>query len=84
MLPRNAVAAVVEVQASGNNQEEFWYFNLLDEDLQYVPAGTTYGKGSFREVRVLVDGQVAGIVFPYPVLFTGAYIPAVSRMKISS
>ncbi len=75
---------MVEVQASANYEEEFWYFNLPDEYLQYVPPGTTYGKGSFREVRVLVDGLVAGIVFPYPVIFTGAYIPPVSSMKIPS
>lgn len=76
-LPRNAVSAIVEIQATGNYQDEFWYYNLPNEYLQYVPPDTTYGTSSFREVRLLVDGQIAGIVFPYPVLFTGAFVPTV-------
>ncbi|KAG8798185.1 hypothetical protein FRC17_007542, partial [Serendipita sp. 399] len=68
-----------EIQATGNYQEEFWYFNIPNEYLQYLPPDTTYGKGSFREVRVLVDGVVAGVAFPYPVLFTGAFVPTVWR-----
>ncbi|KAG8866451.1 hypothetical protein FRC20_008497 [Serendipita sp. 405] len=79
VLPRNAVTAIVEIQATGNGQEEFWYFNVPDEYLPYIPPETTYGKGSFREVRVLVDGLVAGVAFPYPVLFTGAFVPTVWR-----
>jgi len=30
-----------------------------------------YGHGAFREVRVLVDGQLAGVAFPFATLFTG-------------
>jgi Peptide N-acetyl-beta-D-glucosaminyl asparaginase amidase A len=76
-LPRNAVSAVVEIQASGNNEEEFWYYNLPNEYLPYA-NDATFGDSSFREVRVLVDGQIAGVVFPYPVIFTGAFLPTVS------
>lgn len=32
-----------------------------------------YGNGAFREVRVLVDGQLAGVAFPFATLFTGVY-----------
>jgi hypothetical protein len=52
--------------------------NVPDEYLHYLPTEVTFGKGAFREVQVLVDGQLAGIVIPYPVFFTGAYVPAVS------
>ncbi|KAF8259671.1 peptide N-acetyl-beta-D-glucosaminyl asparaginase amidase A-domain-containing protein [Lactarius quietus] len=79
ILPRNAVSAFAEIQASGNGLEEFWYFNVPDELLEYFPNGTTFGNGSFREVRVQVDGQVAGVIFPYPILFTGAISPAAWR-----
>ncbi|PVG04457.1 hypothetical protein CPB86DRAFT_748030 [Serendipita vermifera] len=78
-LPRNAVRAIAEIQASGNSQEEFWYFNLPNEFLPNLPSETTYGRGSFREVRLLVDGQVAGLIFPYPVIFTGAFVPTIWR-----
>ncbi|KIM33130.1 hypothetical protein M408DRAFT_61343 [Serendipita vermifera MAFF 305830] len=78
-LPRHAVSAVVEIQATGNFQDEFWYYNLPNEYLTYVPPDTTYGTSSFREIRLLVDGQIAGVVFPYPVLFTGAFVPTVWR-----
>ena len=33
--------------------------------LEDLPSGITFGNGPFREVRLLVDGQVAGVVFPY-------------------
>ncbi|KAI0306572.1 peptide N-acetyl-beta-D-glucosaminyl asparaginase amidase A-domain-containing protein [Multifurca ochricompacta] len=78
-LPRNAVAAYAELQASGNGNEEFWYFNVPNQFLGDLPAGTTFGNGPFREVRVLVDGQVAGVAFPYAVIFTGGIVPTAWR-----
>jgi len=35
----------------------------------------SYGHGAFREVRVLVDGHLAGVAFPFATLFTGVYPP---------
>ncbi|CAE6523490.1 unnamed protein product [Rhizoctonia solani] len=78
-FPRNAAKAFVEVFASGNSAEEFWYFNLADSWLSKLPSGTTYGKGAYREVRLLIDGRLAGVVNPYPVIFTGGYIPTMWR-----
>ncbi|KAH7343742.1 peptide N-acetyl-beta-D-glucosaminyl asparaginase amidase A-domain-containing protein [Rhizoctonia solani] len=78
-FPRNAAKAFVEVFASGNSAEEFWYFNFADSWLSKLPSGTTYGKGAYREVRLLVDGKLAGVVNPYPVIFTGGYIPTMWR-----
>lgn len=51
------------------------YFNAPNDYLGLLPSGTTYGTGPFREVRFLVDGRVAGVAFPYPVIFTGGIIP---------
>lgn len=78
-LPRNAVAAFAELQASGNGNEEFWYFNVPNQLLGDFPPGTTFGDGPFREVRVLVDGQLAGVAFPYAVIFTGGIVPTAWR-----
>ncbi|KIJ69396.1 hypothetical protein HYDPIDRAFT_79703 [Hydnomerulius pinastri MD-312] len=78
-LPQNTVEIYAELYASGNGDEEFWYFNTADEYLGDLPAGTTYGGGPFREMRVLVDGQVAGVAFPYAVIFTGGINPSVWR-----
>jgi hypothetical protein len=41
-FPRNMVSAFLEVQASGNYQEEFWYNNLPNKYLSDLPSGTTY------------------------------------------
>ncbi|KAG2349899.1 hypothetical protein BDR05DRAFT_979958 [Suillus weaverae] len=78
-LPQNTVEIYAELYASGNGDEEFWYYNAADEYLGYLPPGITYGGGPFREVRLLVDGQVAGVAFPYAVIFTGGINPAVWR-----
>ncbi|KAG8768307.1 hypothetical protein FRC12_005655 [Ceratobasidium sp. 428] len=79
VFPRNAAKAFVEIFASGNSAEEFWYFNLADSWIPKLPSGTTYGKGAYREARLLVDGKLAGVVNPYPVIFTGGFIPTMWR-----
>ena len=60
------------------------YDNIADAYLGDLPADTTYGGGPFREVRLLVDGQVAGVAFPYAVIFTGGINPAVWRWELAS
>ncbi|KAF8607907.1 hypothetical protein BDV93DRAFT_435058 [Ceratobasidium sp. AG-I] len=78
-FPQNAAKAFVEIFASGNSAEEFWYFNVADGWIPKLPSGTTYGKGAYREARLLVDGKLAGVVNPYPVIFTGGFIPTMWR-----
>ncbi|KAL0581739.1 hypothetical protein V5O48_000321 [Marasmius crinis-equi] len=78
-LPQNAVQVYAELYASGNGEEEFWYSNAPNQFIGDLPNGVTLGQGPFREVRLLVDGRVAGVAFPYPVLFTGAISPAAWR-----
>ncbi|KAJ7452408.1 peptide N-acetyl-beta-D-glucosaminyl asparaginase amidase A-domain-containing protein [Mycena galericulata] len=77
-LPQNAVEVYAELYPSGNGDEEFWYFNIANEFLGDFGAGTL-GQGPFREVRLLVDGMVAGVAFPYPVIFTGGILPTAWR-----
>ncbi|KAJ7642299.1 peptide N-acetyl-beta-D-glucosaminyl asparaginase amidase A-domain-containing protein [Mycena rosella] len=63
-LPDTAVEAYVEVFCSGNSAEEFWYLNTPDEFVQDFPASSgLIGKGPFREIQVLIDDQLAGVVY---------------------
>ncbi|KAL5222518.1 hypothetical protein ABZP36_027231 [Zizania latifolia] len=66
-LPPNAYRAVLEVYVSFHGQDEFWYTNTPD------------GNGPFREVTVLVDGDLVGAVWPFPVIFTGGINPLLWR-----
>ncbi|KAG2020279.1 hypothetical protein CC2G_005640 [Coprinopsis cinerea AmutBmut pab1-1] len=75
-LPQNSVQVYAELHASGNANEEFWYLNAANEYLDDLPPGTTSGQGPLREVRLLVDGRVAGVAFPYATIFTGGFVPA--------
>ena len=58
-------------------------FNIPDKYLGDLPENTTYGKGGFREARLLVDGQLAGAAFPYVVIYTGGFTPAAWRRIVS-
>jgi hypothetical protein len=70
-VPRNSerLAAQVYVTGSGGGCEEFWYLA--------APPSTGYScaadAGPYREVQVLIDGQVAGIAAPYPHIYTGGW-----------
>lgn len=77
-LPRNIQRAVFAVAATGQHDDEFWWQNAPDEAAQYLPSD--YGfKSSFREVRVRIDGAVAGLAWPFPVVFTGGVAPGLHR-----
>ena len=41
--------------------------------------GTLYGYSPFREVQILIDGQLAGVQWPFPVIFTGGVVPGLWR-----
>jgi hypothetical protein len=77
-LPTNAVAVYAEVYASGNGDEEFWYWNTANAALGDLPSGSI-GDGPFREVRLLVDGRLAGVAYPYATIFTGGILPTAWR-----
>ncbi|KAL0564697.1 hypothetical protein V5O48_017346, partial [Marasmius crinis-equi] len=75
-IPETTAEAYVEIFCSGNSAEEFWYTNTPDEFLDAFPESTgLIGKGSFREVQLLIDGQLAGVVWPYAVIYTGGITP---------
>lgn len=76
-FPRNAVRAVFSVSATGQGDEEFWWGNVLQSDVSTYNAssGPLAALSPFREVQVLIDGQLAGVQWPYPVIFTGGVAP---------
>jgi len=74
-LPRNAERAVVSVLASGNGAEEFWFRNVPIEYTNTFNNSNLYGYSPFREVQVLIDGELAGVGWPFPIIFTGGISP---------
>ena len=80
-FPRNANRAVFSVSACGQADEEFWWSNVLQSDVAtFEPVdGTLFGFSPFREVQVLIDGQLAGVQWPFPVIFTGGVVPGLWR-----
>lgn len=71
-LPRNTTRAVLEIHASGNSNEEFWYTNMFNE----LSGSDGNGNGGpQRIVEVWIGGQLAGVAFPYPVVYTGGISP---------
>lgn len=76
-LPRNLKRAVISVSACGQADEEFWYQNVFSSDTDtFVDVSPVlYGDGPWREVQVLIDGMLAGVSWPFPVIFTGGMYP---------
>lgn len=72
----DATRAHIDLYASGHGCEEFWYTNPPDA------IANEYGMcggGSSREIQLLIDGQVAGIQPPFPVVYTGGINPLLWR-----
>lgn len=81
-LPRGTDRAIVSISACGQATEEFWYSNVLSEDTETfanTTTGSLYGGSSFREVQLLIDGYLAGVVWPFPIIFTGGIAPGFWR-----
>ena len=80
-LPQNVERAVVSLSACGQQAEEFWYTNVFNKDTNTFSntAGELSGYSPFREVQLLIDGQIAGVSWPFPVVFTGGIVPGFWR-----
>jgi hypothetical protein len=62
-LPTNVTTATLDLYAVGQINDEFWW--------SLVPA--------FREIEVTIDGKPAGVVWPYPYVYTGGVNPLIWR-----
>lgn len=80
-LPQNIERAVVSLSACGQATEEFWYTNVFSSEIDTFEStsGTLYGFSPFREVQLLIDGQLAGVSWPFPIIFTGGIVPGFWR-----
>ncbi|MGW3323085.1 peptide-N4-asparagine amidase [Streptomyces virginiae] len=69
--PRNTERLLAEVYAtgSGGGCEEYWYMTTPDA----APYSCKAADGPHREVRVSVDGRLAGIAAPFPTVWTGGW-----------
>ncbi|KAK0108861.1 hypothetical protein ONS96_002700 [Cadophora gregata f. sp. sojae] len=77
-FPRNAKRAIVSIAATGQGEEEFWWQNALSSAISTYNSsgGVLPGNSPFREVQLWLDGQMVGVVWPFPVIFTGGIVPA--------
>ncbi|KAI5779069.1 peptide N-acetyl-beta-D-glucosaminyl asparaginase amidase A-domain-containing protein [Geopyxis carbonaria] len=78
-LPRNTLKAAITILASGNAAEEFWYTNVPSPYTHTFPSTTLPGHSSFREIQLLLDGQLVGAVWPFATIFTGGIVPSLWR-----
>lgn len=80
-LPPGVLRAIISISACGQATEEFWYSNVLSPhtDSFLNTTGPLYGFSPFREVQLLIDGYLAGVVWPFPVIFTGGIAPGLWR-----
>jgi len=80
-FPRNVNRAVFSSSVKGQGNEEFWWSNVPQSavDAFKPDVGTYPGYSPFREVQVLIDGQLAGVHWPFPVIFTGGVVPQLHR-----
>ncbi|KAH8674524.1 peptide N-acetyl-beta-D-glucosaminyl asparaginase amidase A-domain-containing protein [Tricladium varicosporioides] len=77
-IPRNTNRAILSLSTTGQASEEFWWSNVLSSDILAFNStgGPLLGSSPFREVQVLIDGQLAGVQWPFPVIFTGGVVPS--------
>ena len=80
-FPLNIEKAVVSLAACGQDREEFWYTNVLSSRTETFDSGddALNGFSAFREVQLLIDGQLAGVSWPFPIIFTGGIAPGLWR-----
>ncbi len=73
--------AIVSVSACGQSTEEFWWSNVFSSDTGTFDndLGELYGYSPFREIQLSIDGTLAGVVWPFPIIFTGGVSPGFWR-----
>ncbi|KAI5848748.1 peptide N-acetyl-beta-D-glucosaminyl asparaginase amidase A-domain-containing protein [Morchella snyderi] len=78
-LPPNTIRATVSLSASGNADEEFWYTNVPNAYKHTFPGAPLPGASPFREVQLLINGDLAGVAWPFAEIYTGGINPALWR-----
>lgn len=80
-VPATASRALVSVSACGQAEEEFWWANVFSSDTTAFNStiGELYGYSPFREIQLYIDGILAGVFWPFPIIFTGGVAPGFWR-----
>ena len=81
-IPQNVRKAIFSLSACGQMDEEFWWSNVPQSTVQTFNNNTLLGYSPFREVQLLVDGALAGVAWPFPVIFTGGVVPGTFRTSV--
>ncbi|EMR70870.1 putative peptide-n4-(n-acetyl-beta-glucosaminyl)asparagine amidase a protein [Eutypa lata UCREL1] len=79
--PADLIIPISTRDATGLADEEFWWSNVLQSkvDTFKETTGSIPGLSPFREVQVLIDGLLASVQWPFPVIFTGGVVPSLHR-----
>jgi hypothetical protein len=80
-IPDTVSRAVVAISACGQSEEEFWWSNVFSQDSEDFTGtvGELYGYSPFREIQLYIDGILAGVMWPFPIIFTGGVAPGFWR-----
>ncbi|KAI9796885.1 MAG: hypothetical protein M1833_005934 [Piccolia ochrophora] len=80
-IPRSVRRAIVSISACGQAREEFWFGNVLSSNTEtfHDTIEPLLGHSPFREVQLIIDGNLAGVVWPFPIIFTGGVAPGLWR-----
>ncbi|KAF6801159.1 peptide-n4-(n-acetyl-beta-glucosaminyl)asparagine amidase a [Colletotrichum musicola] len=81
-FPRNVNRAVFSVNVKAQGNDEFWWSNVPQsaiDSFYYSLDSPLPGFSPFREVQLLIDGNLAGVHWPYPTVFTGGVVPQLHR-----
>ncbi|KAJ3188496.1 hypothetical protein HK101_009131, partial [Irineochytrium annulatum] len=73
----NIFKAELEFWVSNHQTDEFYYTNVPDSYAN--PGNGVYGGGTFKELQAMVDGELAGVDWHVPVIYTGGFNPLLWR-----
>jgi hypothetical protein len=85
-LPVNIVEAYLEIYATAHSCDETWFSSNL---VPNTGCSGSSSKESFREIQVLIDGRLVGVIWPFPFIYTGGLgtdlwesIPPINALNI--
>lgn len=85
-LNSNTTRLKLSIFTSGNAEEEFWYSNVLNANVNKFKGNgiDLFGHGPIRTVLVKYNDQVIANAIPEPVIFTGGLSPALWSPMVST
>ena len=78
-IPRNAKRALFSISACGQAEEEFWWSNAMTSQTETFRKTVLLGHSPFRELQLFIDERLAGVAWPFPIIFTGGIVPGLWR-----